>query len=270
MTRLITDDNWSGVKREAGVLPRYLAYGSSAAICQGLLPVSEQPDLLVPPEQWKERIDEANAHRMFPIHRFEDAKVQPKHQSGFRYCWSFSLASVLEDVGLAQNLGYRRLSGTGLGHLVNWKNEGYWLTDALEGAKRFGIPGSESAPDDVRNPRHFQPGWQQDALRCRPLKWFDTIGVDRRRADEEEQVHQCVSLLLPGKPGYAALNWWGHAVMYAGLMWDTAAAYNLRWVIWNSHGDGRMELTGSHGVPDEFYSPSVITHDVVTPSNAES
>jgi len=83
--------------------------------------------------------------------------------------------------------------------------------------------------------------------------------VDSRRRDEREQVRHCVSLLLAGNPLYIAYNWWSHALMMAGVEWDESAKYNLRWIAINSHGDGRIELTGSRGVPDEAYAPRSCT-----------
>ena len=257
--RLITDHNYCDVPRECGVLPRYLQYGSAEAEAQKLFPVSDQPDKLVPQDEWKERILEAHAKRMFPMHYFEAANVPAKNQDGTNYCWSYSLASTVEAVNLMQGQPYRRLAPATLGHLVNWKNQGYWLSEALTGARKFGFASSEFAPDGVTNDRLFKPGWEGDALENRPLEWFDTIGVDNRRQDEFEQVRQCVSLLLTPSPLEAALYWWGHALMVAGLIWDETALYNLRWIYWNSHNDGRIELTGQRGIPDEAYAPRSVT-----------
>lgn len=258
--RLITDRNWRDVRRECGVLPRYLQYGSPEAESQKLYPVGDQPDKLVPVEQWKERILEACAKQMFPIYFFEANDVPAKSQGWTNYCSFYSLGSCTEAINLMQGQPYRRLAPATLGHLVNWKNRGFWLSEALTGARINGFASSEFADDGITNPRLFKPGWEKDALNNRPLEWFDTIGVDNRRQDEFEQVRQCVSLLLAPSPLYVALNWWGHALMVAGLIWDETALYNIRWIYWNSHNDGRIELTGSRGVPDEAYAPRSCTY----------
>ena len=259
MIRRIGDDNWRDVERQCGVLPRYVPYGSLQAVSLALIPVDQQPDVLVPKDQWKERIEEANAKRMFPIHFLEKAKAPAKNQAWTNYCWAYALASVLEALGLMQGRLYRRLAAATLGRLVNFKNQGYWLTEALSGAKEFGIASSLFAQDGTTDERTFKPGWEADGLNNRPLEWFDTVGVDNRRRNEEEQVHQCVSLLLSPTPLFQAHFWWGHAVMGAGLIWDPKQKYNLRWVAVNSHGDGRIELTGSRGVPDEAYGLRAMT-----------
>jgi len=248
----IGDNNWRHVRRECGVLPRYVGYGSAEALAQGLIPVGNYPDKLVPKEQWQERIEECNAKKMFPIHYFEANKVPAKNQNPTNYCWAYSLASVVEAVELMQAQQYRRLAPATLGWLVRWRNQGFWLSDALKGALTRGISEHEYCADG-QIPRRLSEEAVANALHHRPLEWFDTIGP--AGGDEEEHVAQCVSLLLSPSPGYHAHNWWGHALMMAGLEWDDTQRHNLRWVNWNSHGDGRIELTGSKGVPDEFYSP---------------
>ena len=257
--RLITDRNWQNVPRECGVAPRYLRYGSPEAELQQLYPVGDQPNKLVPQDQWKERILEAHAKKMFPIHFFEANNVPAKNQDWTNYCSFYSLASSVEAVNLMQGQPYRRLAPATLGHLVNWKNRGFWLTEALAGARTFGFAGSEFARDGITNRRLFESGWEKDALNNRPLEWWDTVGVDNRRISEFEQVQQCVSLLLTPSPLYVALNWWGHALMIAGLTWDETALYNLRWTYWNSHNDGRIEMTGQKAIPDEAYAPRSVT-----------
>lgn len=253
--RLITDQNWQQVTKGCGVLPRFLQYGSPAAVACRLHPVGEQPDKLVPKDQWKERILEAHAKKMFPIYHFEKAQVKKKDQGWTNWCWAYGLASSLEAVRLLEGQPYRRLAPATLGWLVNWKNQGHWLSEAIAGAAQRGIASSEFADDTITNPRLFKPGWEQDALRHKPLEWFDTVGMDNRRRNEEEQVHQCVSLLLTPSPLYVAYWWWSHALMLGALEWDEREKHNLRWVALNSHNDGWIELSGSRGVPDESYAP---------------
>ena len=258
--RIITDENYHDAERYYGVLPRYIKYGTVEARAIGLNPIHEQPDKLVPEDEWKERIEEANAHQMFPVHYFEQFNVTPKDQNGYNYCWGFALASVCEAVRLLEGQEYIALSGTGLGELVKWRNVGNWLSSAIEGASTLGVPSRAVAPETTINPRNFKDNWKEDRKNYRLLEWFDTIGPGSRNQDEEEHVAQCVSLLLSSSPGFVAYNWWGHAVMAAGLVWDARERHNLRWVIWNSWNDGRLELIGRKGVPDEFYAPRVMVY----------
>jgi hypothetical protein len=262
MIRLITDTNWQQVPVEAGTIQRAKLYGSAEARAIGLEPLGEMADKLVPEDQWKERIEEANAKKAFPIHHFERAHVGAKNQGGTNYCWAYGIASCVEAARLLQGQPFRRLAPATLGWLVGWKNRGNYLTSAIEGAKERGVASSVFARDGTTDQRSFKEGWERDALQNRPLEWFDTIGVDGRRRNEHEQVKHCVSLLLQpggGSPLYIAYNWWRHALMMAGLIWDETQKYNLRWQAWNSHDDGPIELTGSRGVPDEAYGQRVVT-----------
>ncbi len=262
MCKLITDHNWQSIKQECGVLPRFLEYGSVHAEHQGIVPVGDSLDKLVPKDEWKERINEANRLKMFPIHYFEKANVVGKNQASTNFCWAYGISSCVEAVDLMQVQVYERLAPATLGWLVNWKNQGYWCSEAIKGAAKKGIASSKFARDGVSHYKYFEKDWESDCPNHKPLEWFDTIGTDSRRRNEEEQVAQCVSLLLTPSPLYIAYNWWSHALMMAGLIWDETQKYNLRWVAWNSHNDGRIELTGSRGVPDEAYAPRSTVHSV--------
>lgn len=257
---LITDSNWTVLKQEYGVLPRFIRYGSKEALKQGLIPIETYPDKLIPESEWKERIAEAHQKRMMPIHHFEDVGVKGKNQGGTNYCWAYGIASALEACRLQEAQPYRRLAPATLGWLVNWRNVGYYLADTIRGAHERGIASSEYAPDGTTNSKTFKDGWEQNGLRHRPLEWFDTGGRGERDEREASMVKYCVSLLLMGLPGYIAYNWWGHALMMAGIEWAEGQLYNLKWIAWNSHGDGRIELTGSRGVPDEAYFPGTSIH----------
>lgn len=252
--RRITDRNWRSVPKEYGILPRYLEYGGAEARASKLVPVSDYPDMLIPWDEFKERIQEAHEKRTMPIYHYKASPAVPKNQTKFGYCWTYSLTSAVEVMRVREGQPYRRLAPNTLGWLVDWKNVGNHMTSAIEGAMKRGIASSEFAADNSIDPKTFIPGWQEDALRHKPSEWFDTVGVDRRRRSEKEMVQQCVSLLLgPALPGYVGHNWWGHATGSLGVRWDENELYNLVWQEVNSHGDGLIELTGQHGIPDEAY-----------------
>ena len=232
--KLITDANWQSVPQQYGVLPRFVKYGSDEALQRGMKPVGDYPDMLIPEDEWKERIAEAREQKTMPIHRFEAANVIGKNQASTNFCWAYGITSTVEDMRMAEGQPYRRLAPATLGWLVNWQNGGSYL--------------SETIRDGVYNERTFKADWKVDALRHKPSQWFDTD-----RSSDRLMVRHCVSLLLIGVPLYIAYNWWSHALMMAGIEWDESQLYNLKWIAWNSHDDGRIELTGSRGVPDEAY-----------------
>jgi len=250
---VITDKNWQEQSQQYGVLPRFIEYGSPEALARGMLPVEEFPDVLIPEDEWKERIAEAHEKKTMPIHHFEASNVPAKDQALTRLCWAYGMTSTLEANHLYANNPYRRLAPATLGWLVGWQNQGYWLTETIQGAAQRGIASSEFAPDGVYNTRQFKSGWEEDALNNKPLEWFDL-------KSGSTMVKYCVSMLLIGKPLYIAYNWWGHALMMAGIEWAEGELHHLKWIAWNSHGDGRIELVGTKGVPDEAYAPRSSTY----------
>ena len=67
-------------------------------------------------------------------------------------------------------------------------------------------------------------------------------------------IQHSVSILATGTPLYVAYNWWGHALECVGVEWDESVAYNIVWVLRNSHNEADfIRLTGSRGVPSEAY-----------------
>jgi hypothetical protein len=251
---IITDRNWNDVPQEYGILPRYMKYGSTEARENGMIPVSDSLDVLVPEDEFKERIQEANEKQMMAIHYLRDSGAKAHSQGGTNYCWAYGISECLEALRPMENQEYIRLAPATMGWIVNWRNKGNYLSSAIKGCYERGVASSEFAKDGTTNYKSFKDGWQEDAMKHRPHEWTDTDSANERR-----MVQQCVSLLVSGLPLYIAYNWWGHALMMAGVEWDETQKYNLRWIAWNSHNDGRIELTGSRGVPDEAYAPRVST-----------
>ncbi len=255
MTRRITDENWQGVKQEFGVLPRFVRYGSKEATDRGMVPILDFPDLLIPEDEWKERIAEAHEKKTMPVYHLQNAGARPHDQNGYGYCWNFGAALAGEAARLTEGQSHCRLAGPSLGWLVDWRNRGYYLSETIKGAAERGIATTDYCPDGSFGPRGFRDGWEEDALRHKLTRWFDT-----NYSSEKAMVKQCVSLLLgPCVPGYIAHNWWGHALATVGVKWDESQRHNLIWQEWNSHADGLIELTGRRGVPDEFYGLSETT-----------
>jgi len=252
--RLITDDNWRDVQPEHGIVERVIPYGTDAAAAHGLVTFDDL-DVLIPWDDMEERINEANAKKQMPIHHLEAAGALAHNQSRTNYCWAYGLAQCLEALRLTTALPYVRLGPASLGWLVNWRNQGNYLISAIKGAAERGIASAEFVKDGTTDPRTFKEGWKEDALKHKPVEFTDT-----NRTSERFMAQQCASLLVAGLPLYIAFNWWRHALAGMGVVWDTRYKYNLRWIDWNSHGDGRIEMTGSRGVPSEAYAPRTVTY----------
>jgi len=138
--------------------------------------------------------------------------------------------------------------------LVNWRNSGYYCDRAIAGAREKGIAPVEYVPEYQLNPNKFKPGWQQEALKYRPIEWWDTGGT------KQQMLKQVVSILATGRPLYVAYNWWGHALEMCGLVWDESKSYNLIFYLRNSHDESDViAMTGYNAIPDEAYGVRACT-----------
>ena len=254
MTQIITDQNWREAPQQFGVLPRYVEYGSPEAREHGMTPFADTPDQLIPWDEMKERVNLANEQRQMPIHYMEANGAQAHNQGGTNYCWAYGITTCIEALRPMENQAFRRLGPAGLGWLVGWKNRGYYLSATVKGALERGVPSAEFVGDGIHNPREFKRGWEADALNHKPCEF-----TDLDRTSEKFMAQQCATMLVAGCPNYVAYNWWSHALAQVGVVWDEKQKYNLRWINWNSHNDGRIEMTGSKGVPDEAYAVRVTT-----------
>lgn len=240
-------------KRELGVLPRKTKYGQSPF----LVPLGDYPKKLVDKADYKEVVNYCNKYRMFAVHHQRES-WGPKgfrwNQNGLNYCWAFSLIASMQDVYAKDRRVTVFLAPTSLGWLVNWRNAGYYLEDAIEGATKRGVCELSYVPDILSiSYRQFKTGWEDNALLHR-LSEGDVWDLDNTSKDA--MIQHCVTVLHFSDPVYIAYNWWGHALELVGLRWDETQVNNLVWIIRNSHNeDDVIEMVGSRAVPDEAYGP---------------
>jgi hypothetical protein len=232
------------------VLPRTTICGSREAESMGLISMLDYPDELIDPRDYQEVIARGHRERTFPIYHLRNTgiNVDGWNQNGFGYCWTYGLTGCVMIKRAIEGQKFVRLSPFSLGWLVNWKNAGYYCDRAIAGAKERGIADIDHVPEYELNPNKFDLEWKTNALDHRPSEWWDT-----RRQDEASMVQQCITILDAGSPLYVAYNWWGHALLVCGILWNSSERNKIIWQLWNSHNDGIIELTGSRGVPDEAY-----------------
>lgn len=258
------DSNWQtlverGHHTEDGspeALPRRTLYGSRAAEAMGLVPMGDYPTALIRKADWKAIIEDCHQRKVFPLYHQEASGLMERwYQDGFGYCWAYGLTASVMGCRALEGQPPVRLSPFSLGWLVGWQNRGFFLDEAIAGAREKGIAPQEFVPEYKLNTREFKAGWQEEALKYRPLEWWDT-----RRADGTEgMISQCLTVLATGRPLYIAYNWWAHALQCVGMDWDESKPNGITWVLWNSHGDGVIEMSGSRGVPDEAYGVRATT-----------
>ena len=256
MTRIIIDADRplpAGINYpffdEAGALPRRTLYGRSPH----LIPFGEAyPDKLVDPKDYKEVIAWCHERKIFPMYHQQATWGPPGfrwNQNGLNYCWIWSLAGAFMTDRAIEGKPTILLSPVSLGRIVNWKNAGNYLEDAVAGFREYGLCEMEFTPNQhSRSPKTFRDGWEANALQNRLGDTWDT--PDDSLA---VRIQYMISILKTGTAIYDAHNWWGHATSVVGVVWDESQKNNLRVIERNSHDeDDLIELTGDRAIPDEM------------------
>ncbi len=254
MAQVFDESNWFTLLRrpatEDGLpqcLPRATRYGSDSARRLGLIPMEEYPEPLVAWNDVPAVIERCHRETIFPLYHQRAAGVMdPWDQDGYGYCWAYGLTAAVMGCRAVEGQPAIRLSPFSLGWLVGWRNSGYFCDRAIAGARERGIAPVDYVPEYVLNPSRFRPGWEAEAKRFRPLEWWD-VNTGRGK---QETIRQCLTILATGRPLYVAYMWWGHALECVGMRYE---AGGVVWQLWNSHGDGVIEIAGTRGVPDEAY-----------------
>jgi hypothetical protein len=231
-------------------LPRRTVYGYAP----GLVPFGDAfPDKLVQPADYKEVIAHCHDQQIFPLYHQRATWAPPGfqwNQNGLNYCWAWSATAALMDLLAREGKPVPVLSPVSLGWTVNWRNDGNYLESGIKGLMERGVCEMKYTPDPLsRSYRNYEEGWEANALGYRLGEVFDADNTS-----DKATIQHALTILSRGVSGYVAYNWWGHAVEVVGLRWDESLPNNVAWIIRNSHNeDDVIELTGSRGVPDEFY-----------------
>lgn len=260
MKRIFSDHNYRLLlKRRSATedggpefFPRQSVYGSDRAIGKGLLPMLDEPDLLIPAGHFKAVIEDCHQRQVFAVYHQKRSGVLEAgwNQGKYGFCWAYGLAMATMDCRALEGQTPVRLSPFSLGWLAGWKNRGFFCDEAIAGARERGIASEAFVPQHNLKPSSFKEGWEKDALRYRPLEWWDT----RRASGDVEMIRQCLSILATGRALYVGYNWWGHALEVCGMEWDEAEPNGIVWLLRNSHGeDDVIRLSGEKGIPDEAY-----------------
>jgi hypothetical protein len=249
---LLHDRPWNTEDGTLQALPRRSVCGSSEAAAMGLVPVRDFPELLPDPKDFKEIIADCHARQVFPMYHRRASKLKQKpNQNGLGHCWNYGMTHTTEDCALLEGRPDADVirAPNSLGWMVNWRNQGYYLDATIKGASERGIAPASMCPEYELNPKRFDPKWQEEALKFRPVEWWDTD----RSEGVSGFIQQCLAILMTGRGGYVAHDDWGHALECTGMIWDESVLNNIVWVHFNSHSDGAIELAGRAAIPDEFY-----------------
>jgi len=247
--RLLTERVGVSGDFKRGALPRRTLYGRAP----GIKPFGEEVDKLVDEDDFKSVIERCHEEQIFPVYHQRDTWAPAGfqwNQDGLGYCWTWGLTAALMDCRAREGKPIYVLSPVSLGWLVNWKDEGNYLEDAIRGARERGICEMSFTPDiHSLAYRKYLAGWEENALKYR---LGDVWDLDNR--SRSSMIQHSVSVLATGTPIYIAYNWWGHALECCGVKWDSSEKYSMVWQIRNSHDENDIiELTGDKGVFDEAY-----------------
>jgi hypothetical protein len=228
-------------------LPRTFEYASHQAFEHGLIPMESYPDMIIPEDEWPDRLAEAHRVESLPIYHMQRTwcpKGTRWNQNGLGYCWTWGGTAALMCARAAEDKDTVQLAPVSAGYLVGWANRGNYLSSYVKGCRDNGIAPTSHVPDSAMhkpNPRLFADGWDTERRKYRLDKTWD--------CRPSAMTQHCVSGLLASRAGYIAYNWWGHALCLVSLRYEGG---RLQWDIRNSHNETDViTLTGSRAVPDE-------------------
>jgi hypothetical protein len=237
-------------QRYHGTLPRRTQYGS--------LPFGVTSIPTIPMEEWPDRIADMERTKSTLKHIWADVMPKPVwDQDGLGYCHGFSAVMCLAvQIFGVQGLPYVELSSSSVaGRVTGWRNRGAAIDDDLEVMVKYGACTTEFCPMTTANRADCKPGWEENALKYRVLRWYD---------GQSRNLLQQGSLLLTNKPTGVGLNYWGHAVtdmvlrdINKSLRATDPERYGIEFLNswtknWGDYGWGVR--VGSRKYADQFYA----------------
>ena len=201
------------------VTPRNQSQLENPGLCGTLAPPSDYqmpgvvssgaPVQTIPYERWPELIRQQNDDESSLYHVWQRSRIGVLNQGQSSYCWAFSSVAGLMLQREVEGRPFRRLSPSSVAApIVGYANRGYYIESALEGMRTQGAATDDFVPMLTTNSRDFKGGWREDAAKN---KISMAMSIPR---DHQTQG----SMLLLGYPLVAALNWWGHAILFLGVL----------------------------------------------------
>ena len=206
--------NWGYV-----VDPRKQSTIGEPGLCGTLAPPSDYqmpgvvasgaPVQAIPYERWPELIRQQNEDESSLYHVWQRSRIGVLNQGQSSYCWAFSSVAGMMLQREVEGRPFRRLSPSSVAApIVGYTDRGYYIESALEGMRTQGVASDEFVPMLTTNSRDFKGGWRDDAV---------TNKISMARSIPRDHQTQG-SMLLLGYPLVAALNWWGHAILFLAVL----------------------------------------------------
>jgi len=234
---------------ESGYIPRETTYASAEASERGLTPIEAGLDSLIPPNEYEDRIAEANAEQIMPMYH-QQATWRPPgfkwDQSSLNYCWTWSGTGCLMTTRAVEKKPTVILAPASMGYLVGWSNQGNYLESFIKGAREQGVCPAQDGNWNTTN--RSKAYWNEFASQRKLYRLKDVWDTDARN-----MTQHAVTGLCAGCSGYIAYDWWQHALELVGIVIRDGKWY---WIISNSHASDQgklIELTGSRAIPSELF-----------------
>ena len=163
----------------------------------------------IPYERWPAMIRDQNESESSLYHVWQRSRIGVLNQGQSSYCWAFSSVAGLMMQREVEARPFRRLSPSSVAApIVGYSDRGYYIESALEGMRTQGVASEDFVPMLTTRASDFKGGWREDAARNR-------VSI----AKSIPRSHQIQgSQLLAGYPLVAALDWWGHAVLFLAVL----------------------------------------------------
>lgn len=211
----------------------------------GSMPWRNMPIRTIPRSEWKDRIEEGNAKKLFAFHHNARAKVPILNQRQTNYCWINAVVGAIMAVRAQSGLPTVNLSSASAGAPgKNYRNVGGWTGEAIGYIQEYGLVPHELWPNDAIQRSYFRET-RDVAKHFGVGQWWEL------RPKSFDEVMTCCLLGLPVAVG---LLWWGHAVYYSAPVAIGANEFGV--ICDNSWGErweeqGRVVLAESKATPDE-------------------
>jgi hypothetical protein len=194
---------------ESGYIPR--DYGEDP-VFSGFGARKFPRELLIPEDEWKERIEERERKGMRLVDRLEKSGVFKLNQSPSWYCWCYATIHGVMGANIGQNEPPRMLVPESVaGPIMNYRKQGGWCSKALAYIAEHGVADTSVWPwtsHSQANKRQYFEGSRENARLTIVGEWYDDL-------NREEKA----SCLLMGIPVPDCYNYEGHATCSVELIY---------------------------------------------------
>lgn len=210
-------------------------------------------ELLVPQNEWKDRIEEKEKTKTRLSDIIIANELPMKNQQSTNYCWTFSAIQCEEVVHMLQGHSYLSLSPASIAAPIKgYRNLGGFGYEALAKMVEDGPAPTLLWPDTAIERKYDNPESRAARPANRVSEWIECRTRD---------LAQAISLCLNDIPCAVGYNWWRHEVMAVDAVFINNQ-YGLRirnqWKIpqWTKTL-GFGTLLGKKAVPDDCVAPVV-------------